>query len=79
MKLAISGTAGVGKTVLSRALEPLLELEYIAENYEPLIALLQLVGEVRPPGVGPDFSATRRTPHRKGTGCASDSILEGLL
>jgi len=35
MKIAVSGTAGVVKTVLSRALEPLLELEYIAENYEP--------------------------------------------
>ena len=36
MKIAVSGTAGVGKTVLSSALAPLLELKYIAENYEPL-------------------------------------------
>jgi hypothetical protein len=35
MKIAVSGTAGVGKTVLCKSLAPLLKLEYIAENYEP--------------------------------------------
>ena len=34
MRIAVSGTAGIGKTTLARSLAPLLKLEYISENYE---------------------------------------------
>ncbi len=35
MRLAVSGTAGIGKTTLAGALAELLELECIPESYEP--------------------------------------------
>jgi hypothetical protein len=35
MKIAVSGTAGVGKTTLAQSLAPLLRLDVIEENYQP--------------------------------------------